>query len=207
MRVLSARENISDDASGILIEGVLESMAEYYSAELSQKIRRGMDINAEKCLSNGSNPGLGYLVDQERRFQVDPETAPIVREIFELYAEGKTATEINAYLNAKQIKTSQDNAFNKNSLHRLLRNRRYVGFYIYKGKATPNGMPRIIEDELFERVQQMIDRNKKAPARKRGEDEYLLTTKLFCGYCREMMTGYSGTSKSGRVYHYYACNP
>ena len=201
VRVIFARENISDDASGILIEGVLESMAEYYSAELSQKIRRGMDINAEKRLSNGSNPGLGYLVDQERRFRIDPETAPIVREIFELYAGGKTATEINAYLNAKQTLTGQL----KNSLHRLLRNKRYVGFYIYKGRTTPNGMPRIIEDELFERVQQMIDRNKKAPARKRGEDEYLLTTKRFCGYCRKTMTGYGGTSKSGSVYHYYAC--
>ena len=73
VRVISARENISDDASGILVEGVLESMAEYYSAELSQKIRRGMDINAEKCLSNGSNPGLGCYVDEERRFHVDPE--------------------------------------------------------------------------------------------------------------------------------------
>ena len=66
VRVISARENISDDASGILVEGVLESMAEYYSAELSQKIRRGMDINAEKCLSNGSNPGLGYYVDEPK---------------------------------------------------------------------------------------------------------------------------------------------
>ena len=51
-----------------------------------------------------------------------------------------------------------------------------------------------------------VDCNKKAPARTRGRDEYLLTTKLFCGYCREMMTGYSGTGKSGKVYHYYACN-
>ena len=68
VRVISARENISDDASGILVEGVLESMAEYYSAELSQKIRRGLDINASKCLSNGSNPGLGFRVDEERRF-------------------------------------------------------------------------------------------------------------------------------------------
>ena len=56
VRVLSAKENIADDASGILVEGVLESMAEYYSVELSQKIHRGMAINAEKCLSNGSNP-------------------------------------------------------------------------------------------------------------------------------------------------------
>ena len=67
-------------------------------------------------------------------------------------------------------------------------------------------MPRILEDELFERVQHILDRNKKAPARTRGRDEYLLTTKLFCGYCREMMTGYGGTGKSGKVYHYYACN-
>lgn len=51
----------------------------------------------------------------------------------------------------------------------------------------------------------MLDCNKKAPARKRGKDEYLLTTKLFCGYCKEMMIGYGGTGKSGKVYHYYAC--
>ena len=205
VRVISARENISNDASGILVEGVLESMAEYYSAELAQKIRRGMDINAEKCLSNGSNPGLGYYVDKERRFHVDPETAPVVREIFEMYASGKTVAEITKYLNAKQIKTSLGKAFNKNSLHRLLRNKRYIGYYIYKDTETPDGMPRIIEDELFERVQRILDRNKKAPARARGKEEYLLTTKLFCGYCHEMMTGYGGTGKSGKAYHYYAC--
>ena len=82
VRVLSARENITEDASGILIEGVLESMAEYYSAELSQKINRGRKINASKCLSNGSNPGLGYKVDKDRRFYVDEDEAKIVREIF-----------------------------------------------------------------------------------------------------------------------------
>ena len=205
VRVISAREPIADDASGILVEGVLESMAEYYSVELSQKIRRGMDINAEKCLSNGSNPGLGYYVDEDRRFHVDQEGAAVVREIFEMYASGKTVAEITKYLNAKQIKTSQGKAFNKNSLHRMLRNKRYIGYYIYKGKETPNGMPRIIENELFERVQRILDKNKAAPARSRGREEYLLTTKLFCGYCREMMTGYGGTGKSGKVYHYYAC--
>ena len=57
-----------------------------------------MDINAEKCLSNGSNPGLGYYVDEERRFHVDPEGAAVVREIFEMYASGKTVTEILAML-------------------------------------------------------------------------------------------------------------
>lgn len=171
VRVISARENISDDASGILVEGVLESMAEYYSAELSQKIRRGLDINAEKCLSNGSNPGLGYYVDKERRFHIDPAGAATVREIFELYASGKTVTEIITYLNGKQVKTSLGKAFNKNSLHRLLRNKRYIGYYIYKDTETPGGMPRIIEDELFERVQHILNRNKAArPAAAGGKN-------------------------------------
>ena len=205
VRVISARENISDDASGILVEGVLESMAEYYSAELSQKIRRGMNINAEKHLSNGSNPGLGYTVDEERRFHIDPDTAPIVREIFEMYAGGKTAAEIVKSLNDRQIRTSRGNAFNKNSMSRILKNKRYIGYYIYNGEEIPDAMPRILDDELFERVQRLMERNRKAPSRARAKEEYLLTTKLFCGYCREMMVGYSGTSQTGTMYHYYIC--
>lgn len=115
-----------------------------------------MDINAEKCLSNGSNPGLGYRADEERRFHIDLEGAAVVREIFEQYASGKTVTEIIQSLNARQIKTSQGKAFNKNSLHRLLRNKRYIGYYIYKGTETPGGMPRIIEDELNVAVGQQL---------------------------------------------------
>ena len=199
VRVISAKENITDDASGILVEGVLESMAEYYSAELSQKIRRGMAINAEKCLSTGSNPGLGFKVDAERRFYIDEEEAVIVREIFERYASGETVADIIRDLNARKITTSRGKEFNKNSLHRLLRNKRYIGTYIYKDQETPNGMPRIISDELFERVQRILDKNKAAPARSRGKEEYLL------GYCREAMVGYSGKNKTGTKYCYYAC--
>lgn len=205
VRVISARENISDDASGILVEGILESMAEYYSAELSQKIHRGMAINAQKCLSNGSNPGLGFKVAPDHTFYVDEDEAVIVREIFERYGKCETVTDIIKDLNARRIKTSLGRDFNKNSLHRLLRNKRYIGTYLYKGEETPGGMPRIVSDDIFERVQKMLDQNKAAPARSRGKEEYLLTTKLFCGYCREMMIGYGGTGKSGKVYHYYAC--
>ena len=205
VRVISARENISEDASGILVEGVLESMAEYYSVELSQKIRRGQEMNAQKCLSNGSKAGLGFYVDADRRFQIDLAGAAVVQEIFERYAAGETVTEIINDLNERKIKTAQGKEFNKNSLSRMLRNRRYIGTYIYGKHEVPNGMPRIIEDELFERVQHSLDKNKKAAARTRGAGEYLLTTKLFCGYCKEMMIGYGGTSQNGTVYRYYVC--
>ena len=205
VRVISAKENITDDASGIIVEGVLESMAEYYSAELSQKIRRGMDINAQKCLSNGSLPGLGFKVDADRKFYIDPEAAAVVREIYERYASGETVAEINRDLNARQIKTAHGKEFNKNSLHRILRNKRYIGVYLYKDMEIPGGMPRIIEDELFERVQHILNKNKQAPGRTRGKEEYLLTTKLFCGYCGKFMIGESGKSRNGTVHRYYKC--
>lgn len=76
---------------------------------------------------------------------------------------------------------------------------------MYKGKETPGGMPRILDDDLFYRVQDRLEKNRRAPARATGEGEYLLTTKLYCGYCKDMMTGYGGTGKSGKTYHYYIC--
>jgi len=206
VRVLSACENITDDASGILVEGLLESMAEYYSAELAQKIRRGMDYNAENCLCTGGNVALGYKVNSAKKFEIDTETAPIVVKIFEMYAAGKTVTEICDTLNSQGFKTSRGVPFNKNSLWRMLSNRRYIGIYTYKGKEVPDGMPRIISDDLFYQVQDILSKNKKAPAHRKAKAEYLLTTKLFCGKCHSMMTGIKGTGKSGNTYFYYKCN-
>ena len=206
VRVLSARENITDDASGILVEGLLESMAEYYSAELAQKIRRGMAINAEKCLANGSNPGLGFKVAPDKHYIIDEETAPIVVRIFEEYAAGKTVTEICESLNNQGVRTSRGAMFNKNSLRKMLQNKRYIGYYLYKDIETPGGMPRIISDDLFYKVQEIMTKNRKAPARTKAKQEYLLTTKLFCGKCRDMMTGVKGTSHTGAAYYYYKCN-
>lgn len=139
VRVLFAKENITDDASGILVEGVLESMAEYYSAELSQKILRGMQINADKCLSNGSNVGLGYKVGEDRKFYVDEEEAAVVCEIFERYASGEPKTSIIEDLKRREIKTPIGKYFNFNSLTRLLTNRRYLGIYLYCGKKLQMG--------------------------------------------------------------------
>ena len=205
IRVLSARENISDDASGVLMEALLEGMAEYYSVELSQKIRRGMDINAEKCLCTGGNVALGFYVDSEKHFQINPSTALVVQKIFEMYVGGKTMAEIIRYLNAQHIKTSYGNEFNKNSINRILRNKRYIGVYTYRGTEIPDGLPRIISDDLFYEAQDMMNKKKKAPARAKAHESYILSTKLFCGYCKSAMTGVSGKGKMGKKYFYYQC--
>lgn len=178
----------------------------YYSVELSQKTNLGMQINASKCLSNGSNPGLGYKVDKDRRFYIDEQEAIIVREIFQRYADGERAADIIRDLNNRRVTTSLGREFNKNSINRILRNRRYIGYYFYKEPETANGMPRIVDDALFFKVQEMLAKNRAAPGKAKAKDDYLLTTKLFCGHCGEPMTGHGGTGKLGKKYHYYCCN-
>jgi hypothetical protein len=98
-----------------------------------------------------------------------------------------------------------------NSINRILDNRNYVGVYTRGGTDIKDGMPRIVSDELFERVRVMRAKNKKTPAKARAREDYLLTTKLFCGHCRErikddvFMVGVSGTSKTGAIHSYYTC--
>lgn len=204
--LLSATEHFTDDASGRFFRNIMMSYAQFYSDELSAKIRRGMDYNAERCLFNGGGVPLDYKINKNKKFEIDPDTAPIVRLIFEMYADGNTVTEITKHLNAQGYKTSKGREFNKNSLHTILTNRRYLGYYIHGGVETKGGIPQIIPDELFEKVADKMKANRKAPARARAKVEYLLTTKLFCGHCREMMTGFSGTGKQGKIYRYYICN-
>lgn len=204
--LLSVTENFSDEPSGVLFKNIMMAYSQFYSDELAVKIKRGMDYNAERCLSTGGNIALGFKTDKDKRFHIDPDTAPIIRMIFEMYADGKTVTEITAHLNSLGLKTSRGVPFNKNSLHTILQNKRYIGVYTYKGTEIPDGLPRIISDELFEKVSKIMDKNRKAPARSKAKEEYLLTTKLFCGHCKKMMTGWSGTGKQRKIYHYYICN-
>ena len=122
-----------------------------------------------------------------------------------MYANRESLATIIRYLNKLGCKTVNDQEFNKNSLGRLLNNKKYIGVYSYGDIETPGGIPRIIANDLFERVQQEIKKNSMAPARVRAKKEYLVTTKLMCGCCKEYMTGYSGTSKTGKLHTYYKC--
>jgi site-specific DNA recombinase len=104
-----------------------------------------------------------------------------VVKIFEMYVEGSTMAEIIRYLNANQIKTSYGNEFNKNSINRILRNKRYIGVYTCRDKEIPDGLPRIVDENLFWEVQRMMEKNKKAPARAKAKVDYLLTRNCFAG--------------------------
>ncbi len=206
VKIISAKENITDSPEGIILEAMLEGMAEYYSANLSQNIKRGMKESALKCQVTGGNIAAGYKIGPNKEFLIDPPQAAIVKEIFERYDRGETVTQIINALNERGLKTSRGNPFGHNSLHTILKNEKYIGVYKWNDVVIEGGVPAIIDKGLFDRVQAKMKLNKKAPARASGKVDYLLSTKLFCGKCGTNMNGESGTSRTkGRKHYYYKC--
>ena len=190
-----------------MVESLHIGMAEYYSAELAIKVARGERENALKCKYNGGVVPLGYVIGKEDRlYHIDPETAPIVREIFTRYADGEPAEKIAASLNERGLRTRTGKPFVKNSFFQIFKNRRYIGEYGYKDIVIPGGVPAIVDQALFDRVQERFAKNKITHGRPAKEAiNYLLTTKLSCGKCGTLMGGESGTSHMGTTYHYYKC--
>ena len=137
--------------------------------------------------------------------EIDPVNAPIVQEIFNRYDSGESITDIVASLNERGIRTAKGLPFRIGSLGTVLKNRKYIGEYHYGTIVIPHKLPVIIDEEQFNRVQMKMEANKHAPARAKADEEYLLTTKLFCGNCGAMLAGESGKSRNGDVYHYYKC--
>ena len=203
VRVVSATEPISDNPSGILIESVFEGLAQYYSAELAQKIRRGNEDNAKKCLASGSVP-FGFRRSPDGHYEIMPEEAEIVREIFRRVGSGETYAEICRDLNARGIKTRHGAAWNRSSFNTILSNQRYIGTFISKYHIQEDAIPQIVEKDLFYKVQTVS--HAKAGPRRTPNGYYSLTGKLFCGLCGDAMTGTSGTSKSGKLCFYYTCH-
>ena len=206
VKVISATETISQNAEGILLESMLEGMAEYYSAELAEKVGRGMTENALKCKFNGGTVPIGYTINKDQFFEVDPVKAPYVVQAFEAYANGKTIKEIVDILNTKGLTTSLGSKITINIVTDMLKNRRYIGEYKFRDIVQKDGIPRVVPQALFDKVQIEREKNKRATARHKAEDDYLLTTKLFCGKCGRYMTGECGTGRSGTVHRYYKCN-
>ena len=108
-------------------------------------------------------------------------------------------------LNSRGFKSTKGVDFNKSRLHMMLKNRKYIGEYKYKDIIIPGGIPPIISEDIFKKVQQRMERNKHAPAKEKAKINYLLSTKLFCGKCGALMLGESGYGSKGNMYHYYKC--
>lgn len=195
----------TDSPEAALMEGLLESMAEFYSKQLRQNVIRGMTYNAENALFNGHKM-LGYKKGEDKKYVVDEATAPIVQRIFNDYADGKPIKKIVNELNEQGVKTAHDKKFTINGLRSILKNKAYTGLYHFGDIYINGGMPVLVSEELYKRVQERFKLNMhKAKSPDYTKPVFWLTGKLFCGECGSTMHGISGTSRLGTKHYYYAC--
>ena len=204
VKLLSAMENIPDSPEGIILESLLEGMNQYYSAELSQKVRRGLRESYLKGQYTGGPLLYGYRV-VNMKYVIDEEEGPIVHEIFTKYAQGFTASALAADLKARGIRTKKGRYITDKMIYKMLTNTKYNGKVQYGDTLYDNIFPMIVDNPTWQKVQNIHSDNVFAPGRKKDVYDYILSGKLICGDCRHKMLGVSGTSKSGNVYYYYAC--
>ena len=204
VRVISAKEQISDSPEGIILEGMLEAMAEYYSANLSQNVVRGMKDNAARGRFNGGRVPWGYRA-VDHKLVADQLVAPHVRWAFAQYAAGTGKKDIAAELNRRGLRTACGKPFTVNSLSTIFVNPCYVGKYTFDGVESEGVSDRIVDDDTFARAGLRLEQHRRAPAVNRAPERYILQGRAFCGLCGAPMVGESGRSVSGAVYRYYSC--
>lgn len=173
VRLISVLEHLDDSPESIILESVLQGMAEYYSKNLAREVMKGMKETALQCKHTGGIPPLGYNIDPEtKKYVVNADEAKAVRIIFEMYSEGYGYNQIIDKLNYLGYKTKIGRTFGKNSLSEILRNEKYIGTFVFNkvpkmmdGKRNShrtkspdeiikiaNGVPAIIDRETFDKV-------------------------------------------------------
>ena len=192
----------SKNLDGILLENVLIGLSEYYSVELSQKVRRGQRESRRKGNFLGGRPPYGYRVEN-KKILIHEERAEVVRLIFDLYVSGKCVREILEELNKRGILYNGKPIY-QSTLFKILKLEKYTGIYRYDGEVYTDMYPQIVDTAVFQRVQRMMDKNKHGSSSR--NTDFLLKGKLFCGRCGMKINGDSGTAKSGEMKFYYTCS-
>lgn len=220
IQVISINEKVDDSPTGRLLEAMIESMDEFYSANLSQEARRGMREAVSRGFCAGGTTPIGYeLVEvddgraKRRTLGLDKDWAPVVKMIFDLYSGGKGAKEIAGHLRRSNIRTKSGADWTKATVIYVLKNAVYTGDFIWPKSnrlrrnesqvVLKDHHPAIVSRQVFEQVQdRLAERSFASIHPRRINSSYLLSGLLFCAKCGKAMQG--GAAKSGR-YHYYAC--
>lgn len=213
-------------AEGQLMENQLVGMAAYFSRNLSREVKKGQYENAVKCVHNGGTPPLGYAVGQDRHYVIDEKEAPIIRYIFSAYVAGDKYGDIINECNRRGYKTKTGGEIRKNSIHDILSNKKYAGFYVYGRTRGPRneprnnhrqsddayevagGMPAIIDMETWRKAQDRLAERKRPRGSYSAKYDYLLAGLIYCGGCGHRMEGtrYKRIYKGKTTYYeYYRC--
>jgi site-specific DNA recombinase len=231
VRVESVTENLDDSPESIILESMLEGMAEYYSLDLAREVRKGMYENAQQGIHIGGRPPYGLKVNPEtRKYEIDDKTARVVRIYFEGIVNGLSLERIAETVNSLGYRTQTGKKFTKNSFDGWAYNRKYMGDYTWDVLSAKDAdgrrnnhkkkpaeeqivkkgtIPAIIERELWEKVNQMMIVRKHKPGKMKAKVNYLLSGKVVCGNCGATYTGNSyRNSKSSEktLLCYYKCS-
>lgn len=204
VRTIYVEEDFEDNAAGRFALRNMMNVNQFYSESMAEDVRRGMMDNAAKCMVNGRTP-FGYKKGKDGKYEIVPDQAEIVREIFNRVIEGWPHVDIMADLNARGIKNRDGNIWQRTTFDKMLRNEQYIGVYKFSGVRTEGGIPPILDRETFEEVQLLLTTKKNPRGRRRNTQDYMLTGKLFCGQCGSPMVGICGTSRNGERHYYYLC--
>lgn len=212
VKVISATQNITESEEGELYQMFLEWEAEKYSKRLSKRVREGLTTSVANGTFTGGYINYGYKVIEKpltatrniKIVQLDEQTAPIVKYIFEQYADGVSKKDIADDLNTKGYRYN-GKPFKGRSFDRILSNQKYTGTFYFGERLCNNTYPQIIDPLTFEKVQKRLSQNKYFSGANSAKIDYLLTGKLYCGHCGSPMVADGGTGKLGKSYHYYSC--
>lgn len=200
VQLISIMEPLTDGNESIILESMLEGMAEYYSANLSENVKRGLAYTAQQGKAIGHR-SIGYR-NVDGYWQVDQSEAETVRQIYAWCIQGDGFPMIAKRLNAMGVKTITGREFAASGVRTILTNEQYTGVYRYNGTRIEGGIPAIIDRAMFEAAQRAIAARTIAGTHARaagGVQRYLLTGRAVCGVCGHALRGC--TSGSGLAYY------
>lgn len=204
IRTLYAKEEFGDTAAGRFALRTMMNVNQFYSENMAEDIMRGLLDNAAEGKTNGQLT-FGYVRGKDGRYEIQEQEAQVVREIYDRVLGGETFVDIANDLNSRGLRTKRGNYWNKGSFHRMLSNDAYIGVYRYADIVKYDCVPPIISKEVFDSMQNFLGNKKNPQGRHRENGEYILTGKLYCGYCKSHMVGISGRGKHGDMHYYYVC--
>ncbi|MBF0548322.1 MAG: recombinase family protein [Candidatus Riflebacteria bacterium] len=227
VKLISVLERLDESPESIILESVLEGMSEFYSRNLAREVRKGMTQSALSARHLGGKPALGYSVDRTTmKYVINEDEAEIVRNIFSMYLNGMGYGKLINYLNAHGHRTKWKKAFGKTAIYTILRNTKYKGLYTFNrgpakdcsGKRTlkktqeeiisiPNGIPAIISEEDFQKVQEKLALEKKKSGMYKAKAIYLLSGIVLCGKCGHSFHANGRIGGRNRTKYYtYRCS-
>ncbi|MGD9735227.1 MAG: recombinase family protein [Solirubrobacterales bacterium] len=214
-QLVSVSENIDETPSGLLLHGIMSSIAEFYSRNLAAEVMKG---TTQKAKAGGTpfRAPIGYLHDrlmvdgrEVRIVALDPERAPLVREAFNLYGTGEySLAELAAIMEERGLRSRPTRKYPARALaakdiHKLLRNPYYIGVIEYAGKTYEGRHEPLIDEETFESVQELMS-VKRVKGEKPWRHFHYLRGSLYCGECGRRLIYTRATGKGGE-YEYFVC--